>query len=86
MSRGLLILLLLPAFLAGCTESGEEVSAKSAKLKIKEIIAKEDAKKPLSDQKIADMLREDELIIARRTVAKYREQLGILPARHRKQY
>jgi len=68
------------------TESGEEVSAKSAKLKIKEIIAKEDAKKPLSDQKIADMLREDELIIARRTVAKYREQLGILPARHRKQY
>jgi RNA polymerase sigma-54 factor len=68
------------------TESGEEVSAKSAKLKIKEIIAKEDAKKPLSDQKIADMLREDGLIIARRTVAKYREQLGILPARHRKQY
>ncbi|MDD3643216.1 MAG: RNA polymerase factor sigma-54 [Candidatus Krumholzibacteria bacterium] len=68
------------------TESGEEVSAKSAKLNIKEIIAKEDAKKPLSDQKIADMLRDDGLIIARRTVAKYREQLGILPARHRKQY
>lgn len=68
------------------TESGEEVSAKSAKLKIKEIIAGEDARKPLSDQKIADMLRYDGLIIARRTVAKYREQLGILPARHRKQY
>ena len=68
------------------TQSGEEVSAKSAKLRIKEIIAKEDAKKPLSDQKIADILIEGGLIIARRTVAKYREQLGILPARHRKQY
>ncbi|OQX84844.1 MAG: RNA polymerase sigma-54 factor [Candidatus Latescibacteria bacterium 4484_7] len=68
------------------THSGEEVSAKSAKMKIKEIIAKEDPRKPLSDQKIADILKRDGLIIARRTVAKYREQLGILPARHRKQY
>jgi RNA polymerase sigma-54 factor len=68
------------------TRSGEEVSAKSAKLKIKEIIAKEDPKKPLSDQKIADLLMKDDLVIARRTVAKYREQLGILPARHRKEY
>lgn len=68
------------------TQSGEEVSAKSAKLSIKEIIAKEDTKKPLSDQKIADILEKDGLIIARRTVAKYREQLGILPARHRKEY
>ncbi len=68
------------------TQSGEEVSAKSAKLNIKNIIEKEDPKKPLSDQKIADILEKDGLIIARRTVAKYREQLGILPARHRKQY
>lgn len=68
------------------TQSGEEVSAKSAKLNIKNIIEKEDSKKPLSDQKIADILERDGLIIARRTVAKYREQLGILPARHRKQY
>jgi RNA polymerase sigma-54 factor len=68
------------------TVDGEEVSAKSAKLKIKEIIANENQKKPLSDQKIADILKRDGLIIARRTVAKYREQLGILPARHRKQY
>ena len=68
------------------TQSGEEVSAKSAKIRIKEIIEKEDPKKPLSDQKIADILKEGGLIIARRTVAKYREQLGILPARHRKQY
>jgi RNA polymerase sigma-54 factor len=68
------------------TEDGEEVSAKSAKMKIKGIIAKEDTRRPLSDQKIADILKKDGLIIARRTVAKYREQLGILPARHRKQY
>lgn len=68
------------------TEQGEEVSAKSAKMKIKVIIEKEDPKRPLSDQKIADILKKDGLIIARRTVAKYREQLGILPARHRKQY
>jgi RNA polymerase sigma-54 factor len=68
------------------TRSGDEVSARSAKLKIKEIISNEDSKKPLSDQKIADILKEEGLIIARRTVAKYREQLGVLPARHRKQY
>ena len=68
------------------TEDGEEVSAKSAKMKIKAIIAKEDTRRPLSDQKIADILKKDGLIIARRTVAKYREQLNILPARHRKQY
>lgn len=68
------------------TYSGEEVSAKSAKMKIENIIGKEDPKKPLSDQKIADILKNSGLIIARRTVAKYREQLGILPARHRKQY
>ena len=68
------------------TEDGNEVSAKSAKMNIKGIIAKEDMRRPLSDQKIADILKKDGLIIARRTVAKYREQLGILPARHRKQY
>jgi RNA polymerase sigma-54 factor len=68
------------------TEDGDEVSAKSAKMKIKDIIGKEDTRRPLSDQKIADILKKDGLIIARRTVAKYREQLGILPARHRKQY
>ncbi|MBN1163918.1 MAG: RNA polymerase factor sigma-54 [Candidatus Krumholzibacteriota bacterium] len=68
------------------TQAGGEVSAKSAKVKIKDIIGKENPKKPLSDQKIADMLEKDGLIIARRTVAKYREQLGILPARHRKEY
>ncbi len=68
------------------TEDGEEVSAKAAKSRIQEIVSKEDVKKPLSDQKIADILREEGLKIARRTVAKYREQLCILPARLRKEF
>jgi len=68
------------------TQDGGEVSAKSAKDKIRRIIEAEDAKSPLSDQKIADMLKAGGLNIARRTVAKYREQLNILPARMRKQY
>ena len=68
------------------TEDGDEVSAKSAKTRILGIIGKEDPRRPLSDQKIADILKMDGLIIARRTVAKYREQLKILPARLRKQY
>ena len=68
------------------TEDGDEVSAKAAKTRILDIMGKEEARRPLSDQKIADILKEDGLIIARRTVAKYREQLRILPARLRKQY
>jgi RNA polymerase sigma-54 factor len=68
------------------TQDGGEVSAKSAKDKIRRIIDAEDSRSPLSDQKIADMLKGDGLNIARRTVAKYREQLNILPARMRKEY
>jgi RNA polymerase sigma-54 factor len=68
------------------TDSGEEVSAKSAKDHIRRIIEGESSRTPLSDQKIADMLKKTGLNIARRTVAKYREQLNILPARMRKQY
>jgi len=67
-------------------DDGGEISAKSAKDRIKKIIAAEDAHNPLSDQKIADLLKRGGLNIARRTVAKYREQLNILPARMRKQY
>jgi RNA polymerase sigma-54 factor len=68
------------------TQDGGEVSAKSAKDKIRRIIEAEADRQPLSDQKIADMLKKEGLNIARRTVAKYREQLNILPARMRKQY
>jgi RNA polymerase sigma-54 factor len=68
------------------TQDGGEISAKSAKDNIRKIIEREEARNPLSDQKIADMLKKEGLNIARRTVAKYREQLGILPARMRRQY
>jgi RNA polymerase sigma-54 factor len=68
------------------TEDGETMSSKAAKTRIQEIIAAEDQRRPLSDQKIVDILKLEGLNIARRTVAKYREQLGILPARLRKTY
>jgi RNA polymerase sigma-54 factor len=68
------------------TQDGSEISAKSAKDKIRRIIGQEETRNPLSDQKIADILKKDGLNIARRTVAKYREQLGLLPARMRRQY
>ena len=64
---------------------GEDVSAESVKDKIRSIIAKEDAKKPLSDQYIAELLGKEQIDIARRTVAKYRELMGILPSSKRKQ-
>jgi RNA polymerase sigma-54 factor len=64
---------------------GAEVSAESVKEKIREIISKEDARKPLSDQYIAELLGKEQIDIARRTVAKYRELMGILPSSKRKQ-
>jgi RNA polymerase sigma-54 factor len=63
---------------------GEEVSAESVKDKIRNIIAAEDGKKPYSDQHIAEMLAKEQIDIARRTVAKYRELMGILPSSKRK--
>lgn len=68
------------------TESGENVSSKMAMGRIKELIAAEDKRKPLSDQRIAELLRKEGLIVARRTVAKYRERMEILPARYRKEF
>ena len=66
------------------TDSGESASSRSVKNMIQEIIAKEDERKPFSDLKITNMLNEKGIQIARRTVAKYREQLKILPAKLRK--
>lgn len=66
------------------TADGEEVSNKLIKDRIKQIIEKENAKKPLNDQTISEMLREDGYIVARRTVAKYREQMMIPVARLRR--
>ena len=68
------------------TDEGSEVAAKAVKLMIQEIVEGENERRPLSDKKIADILSEGGLKIARRTVAKYREQLGILNARMRKQF
>jgi RNA polymerase sigma-54 factor len=66
------------------TDDGEDVSARTAKNIIKGLIDEEDKMEPLSDQRIAELLHEKGLQIARRTVAKYREQLQILPARLRR--
>ncbi|HTO90972.1 MAG TPA: RNA polymerase factor sigma-54 [Candidatus Sulfotelmatobacter sp.] len=66
------------------TTDGEDVSARTAKNTIKTLIDEEDKKNPYSDDAIAKILHDRGLKIARRTVAKYREQLNILPARFRR--
>jgi len=68
------------------SHGGTEVAAKAVKIMIQEIIDGENPSKPFSDKKIVDMLQDRGLKIARRTVAKYREQMGILSARMRKQF
>jgi RNA polymerase sigma-54 factor len=65
--------------------NGEDVASESVKEKIRGIIAAEDPRKPYSDQHIAALLSEDTIDIARRTVAKYREAMGILPSSKRRQ-
>jgi RNA polymerase sigma-54 factor len=66
------------------TTSGEDISARGVKDKIQNLVSGEDTKKPLTDAAIVKLLKADGVKIARRTVAKYRDQLGILPARMRK--
>ena len=63
---------------------GEDVSAETVKEKIRRMVAGEDRRDPLSDQALAESLRRDQINIARRTVAKYRQALGILPSARRK--
>ncbi len=67
------------------TDSGEEVSTREVKTILNEMISGEDKHKPLSDEQLTDMLQEKGYNIARRTVAKYREQLNISVARLRKE-
>ena len=67
------------------TDSGEEVSTREVKRILQDAIEVEDKKKPLTDEKLAILLREKKYNIARRTVAKYREQLDIPVARLRKE-
>jgi RNA polymerase sigma-54 factor len=67
------------------TELGDEVSTKEIKKVLKEFIDKEDKRNPLNDDELVRLLKLENYIVARRTVAKYREQLGIPVARLRKQ-
>jgi RNA polymerase sigma-54 factor len=67
------------------TDSGEEVSTREVKKILSDIIEAEDKKHPYSDEKLTEMLQEKGYNIARRTVAKYREQLNISVARLRKE-
>ena len=53
---------------------------------IKKLIADEDGQEPYSDQKLVELLTQQDIVIARRTVAKYREMLGILSSSKRKKY
>jgi RNA polymerase sigma-54 factor len=65
---------------------GNDVASESVKKMIEDIVKGEDLKKPMSDQRIVEILEEKGIQLARRTVAKYREQLGILPSSKRKRY
>ncbi len=74
-------------FNSGYTSSeGETLSNKSVKDKIANLIAGEDPAKPLSDQKLVELLKTENITLARRTVAKYREELNILPTHLRRQF
>ena len=66
------------------TASGEDISARGVRDKIKGLVSGEDTTKPLTDQAIVTLLKAEGVKIARRTVAKYRDQMNILPARMRK--
>ena len=67
------------------TDSGEEVSTREVKKILSDLIGAENKRKPLTDDKLAEILQEKGYNIARRTVAKYREQLDIAVARLRKE-
>jgi RNA polymerase sigma-54 factor len=66
------------------TDTGGAASATAIRALIKQLIAAENAKTPLTDSKIADMLGEQGILVARRTIAKYREALQIPPVNMRK--
>ncbi len=66
------------------TETGGNASSTAVRALLKQFISAEDAKKPLSDNQLSDLLKEQGIECARRTVAKYREALRIAPANLRK--
>lgn len=64
----------------------EDIASEAVKQAIKKIIGEEDTREPHSDQRIVEILADSQIVIARRTVAKYREMLGILSSSKRKKY
>ncbi len=70
----------------GQDANGSDISSVKIKTRLKELAEGENSKKPLSDQKLSEILTQEGLKVARRTVAKYREQTKILPARLRQKY
>jgi RNA polymerase sigma-54 factor len=66
--------------------AGEDIASEAVKNHIKQLVSAEDARNPYSDQKIVELLKAQGIEIARRTVAKYREVLGVLPSSKRKRY
>ena len=66
-------------------DNGELISTKLIKQRLKEIIETEDKRQPLTDEKLSILLGEDEYHIARRTVSKYREELGIETSKYRRE-
>jgi RNA polymerase sigma-54 factor len=60
------------------------LAGEAVKLKIRKLVADEDPKNPLSDNELVDLLAREDITIARRTVAKYREAMGILTSTKRK--
>ena len=67
-------------------EDKEQTSARRIKAEIRDLVDQEDSSKPLSDQKICDLLQEKGIAVSRRTVAKYREEMGIGSTRERKSW
>jgi RNA polymerase sigma-54 factor len=70
---------------AVATSDGDTVAAEAIKTRIRQLVHIENPMKPLSDNKISELLAKENITVARRTVAKYREQLKILPVKHRRQ-
>jgi RNA polymerase sigma-54 factor len=66
--------------------AGEDIASEAVKNHIQQICSRENPKSPYSDQKIVELLKAQGIEIARRTVAKYREGLGILPSSKRKRW
>lgn len=73
-------------FTRGLDACGDNISSESIKKSIRDMLTKEDPKKPLSDQRITDILNKKGINISRRTVAKYREEMDIPPTSRRKRY